>query len=103
MFEFNNASLPAGANNDLDKFVKILKGNSNTKVEINGHCDDQGEADYNQNLSVRRANSVASYFKNKGIGADRMVVKGHGETKPIAPNNSLAGYAKNRRTEVKIR
>lgn len=71
-------------------------------VEVHGHTDDTGAADVNQTLSERRAESVASVLRANGVTGDRIVVKGFGESEPIATGTSAAARAKNRRVEVWI-
>ena len=73
------------------------------KVEIGGHTDDRGKAEYNRALSERRAKSVMRYLIEKGgIEAGRLSAKGYGPDKPIADNNSPKGREKNRRVEFVI-
>lgn len=72
------------------------------RVEIQGHTDSAGEADYNLKLSERRAESVKRALVRRGVAADRLVPKGHGEDQPIAPNETRAGRAKNRRVEFAV-
>ncbi|HKJ42311.1 MAG TPA: OmpA family protein, partial [Sunxiuqinia sp.] len=63
-----------------------------------------GFRSYNMRLSIHRAKAVASYFKEHGIAADRILdVKGFGETKPVVPNTSPANMQKNRRVELKFK
>lgn len=84
----------------LEKVYNSLEAYPNVRVEIAGHTDSQGSDDYNMVLSYDRAKSVLRYLAMRGIGEDRMVAKGYGETKPIAGNESDEGRAKNRRVEV---
>ena len=72
------------------------------KVQIDGHTDDQGNDEYNKNLSDERAASVKAYLVSKGIGEARLSSAGYGETKPVADNNTAAGRAKNRRVEMTL-
>ena len=67
------------------------------KLEINGHTDNVGKADFNQTLSEKRAGSVVSALTKKGIDASRLMSNGYGFDQPIADNNTAAGRAKNRR------
>jgi OOP family OmpA-OmpF porin len=69
------------------------------RVEIRGHTDSKGAADYNQKLSERRAEAVRDYFISKGVPASQMTTKGYGSTKPIADNATEEGRAVNRRIE----
>ena len=65
-----------------------------------GHTDSIGSADYNKGLSERRAKVVYEYLTSHGISADRMTWAGYGESQPMADNETDAGRAQNRRTEL---
>ena len=69
-------------------------------IEIQGHTDSAGRAEHNQQLSQARAEAVLSYFIAQGISAARMRAVGYGEDQPIAPNNTAAGMAQNRRVAI---
>ncbi len=87
----------------LDEAAKILKENPSIRVEIQGHTDSVGSDEYNQKLSEARAASVVSYFvTNHQIDARRLLARGYGESKPIAPNTTNAGRDLNRRVEFVI-
>ncbi len=87
----------------LDEAIVVLKDNPNVKVSIDGHTDSDGSDAYNQSLSVRRADSVRSYFEKKGgLDASRFIAKGYGETMPAVPNDSRENKAVNRRVELTI-
>ena len=72
------------------------------RVEIQGHTDSEGADDHNQILSDDRANSVRTWLIQHGVGADRLVAKGYGEKKPLAPNVTAANRARNRRVQFVI-
>ena len=101
-FDFDKSILKNESHIELDKLVAYLSSNQNLKIEIGGHTDNQGNDDYNMNLSLQRAKSVYNYLISKGISADRMSYKGYGETKPIATNDTEEGRQLNRRTEFKV-
>lgn len=86
----------------LDELVDYLKLKPNLKIEIGGHTDSDGSDEQNLKLSQDRAEAVRLYLIKKGIAASRMVAKGYGESKPIAENQTSAGKALNRRTEINI-
>jgi OOP family OmpA-OmpF porin len=102
-FDTDKAELKPGLGyfKELDLVADILIKNPNVKGEVHGHTDNVGSAEYNQNLSERRAESVKKYLVNKGIAAERMVVKGYGLTQPVASNDTKEGRAKNRRVQLK--
>ncbi len=78
----------------------VLKEYQQTLVEVMGHTDSTGSTEHNQQLSERRAKSVASYFKSRGIKPLRIATYGHGEGYPIASNSTDVGRAQNRRVEL---
>ncbi|MNL75232.1 Photosystem I chlorophyll a apoprotein A2 [compost metagenome] len=87
---------------ELDKLTDFLSKNKTIKIEISGHTDDVGSDSENMALSQRRAQSVQYYLQQAGIAADRILAKGYGETKPMAPNDSDENRQKNRRIEWRI-
>jgi outer membrane protein OmpA-like peptidoglycan-associated protein len=80
----------------------LIKDDSISKLVVEGHTDSQGGADYNQDLSRRRAQSVRDYLVSRNIAADRVSSVGYGLTRPIADNASPEGRANNRRVEIVI-
>jgi OOP family OmpA-OmpF porin len=76
--------------------------NSAKTIKITGHTDSTGAAEYNQKLSVRRAETVRDYLISLGGDASKMEVAGMGATKPVADNKTAAGRAHNRRVEVEV-
>ena len=78
-----------------------MQGTPELKVKIVGHTDNKGTADYNLDLSSRRAaNVVAALTGSYGVAADRLSSEGAGLTQPIASNDTEEGRAKNRRVEL---
>jgi outer membrane protein OmpA-like peptidoglycan-associated protein len=71
-------------------------------MEIQGHTDDVGDDAKNLQLSQERAQAVVDYFVGKGVGADRFVARGYGETKPVVANDTDANRAQNRRVEFTL-
>ena len=100
-FDFNSANVRPESYPLIDEFGKALKGDlSDATVILAGHTDSMGTLRYNQNLSEKRARAVASYLnRHHGIAADRLVVKGFGEMKPISRNDTEKGRLMNRRVE----
>lgn len=86
----------------LDSVVIVLNKFNKTMIDINGHTDSTGGAAYNQALSERRAMSVAGYLGSQGVDQRRVSSMGFGMSQPIAPNNTEAGRAQNRRVEIQI-
>jgi outer membrane protein OmpA-like peptidoglycan-associated protein len=87
---------------ELDQWVLFLKGRLDQKIEIHGHTDNQGNADYNLHLSQDRAQAVANYLVAKEISLKRLTVKGFGPDQPVATNKSPEGRQQNRRVEIKF-
>lgn len=102
-FDFDKSDIKDESKPELDVFVNFLSENAGTKVEIQGHTDNQGSDTYNNKLSTARAKSVYQYLVDKGIDESRLLYKGFGAKKPIADNNSEFGRSKNRRIEFIIR
>ena len=71
-------------------------------AQANGHTDSDGSDEHNEELSSRRANSVAEYLVSQQLDSRRFSVQGFGETQPIASNASASGKAQNRRVEIQI-
>jgi OOP family OmpA-OmpF porin len=78
----------------------VLKDNPTIHVEVGGHTDSIGSDAYNQKLSERRAQTVATELEHDGISASRLTVRGYGERKPEADNKTAEGRARNRRVEL---
>ncbi|MDN3526501.1 OmpA family protein [Halomonas sabkhae] len=99
-FEFDSAQLTMGAESVLSDVASKLRSNENVRVRIEGHTDSVGPASYNEDLSQRRADSVADYLSSQGVAANRMKTIGYGEQQPVATNETDAGRAENRRVEL---
>jgi outer membrane protein OmpA-like peptidoglycan-associated protein len=96
-FNFDKATLKPEGRTKLDEAVTMLNRYADVNVEIQGHTDSLGTAEYNMGLSERRAKAVREYLVSKGISPSRMTTRGVGETEPIADNGTKAGRAQNRR------
>ena len=101
-FDYNKWDIRPQYYGVLDENSQVLAMNPMLKVEIQGHTDSIASEEYNQILSERRADSVRTYFASKGISQERVSIRGFGELKPIASNETDEGRAKNRRIEIKI-
>ncbi len=99
-FDINSDKIKPEAFPMLNNGASILKKNPEMKVEIDGHTDSMGSAEYNMKLSERRAEAVKKYFVDQGIDPNRLTTKGFGLTKPAASNKTRAGRAQNRRVEL---
>jgi outer membrane protein OmpA-like peptidoglycan-associated protein len=102
LFDVNQATLKAGAANNVQKIAAILNQYPNYRISVEGHTDSQGSDTYNQSLSERRAAAVLQQLVAGGVSADRITSKGFGESQPVASNDTPAGRQQNRRVEVVV-
>lgn len=98
-FKTGSAVITPESEAELRKGLGLLLSAPEAKFEIRGHTDNKGDKIKNQKLSEARAKSVTDWMIANGIGADRLIYKGMGQTKPIADNKTEAGRSKNRRIE----
>jgi outer membrane protein OmpA-like peptidoglycan-associated protein len=101
-FETNSADLKPQFFGVLDSVALVAQKYDQTVVEVSGHTDSTGSAQYNQTLSEQRAATVATYLNNRGIDRQRILAYGRGLTQPIADNSTAAGRAMNRRVEIRL-
>ena len=101
-FKTDSEYLAADFYGVLDSVAIVLKEYDKTIVAVSGHTDSTGPADYNMALSEKRARSVASYLKTRGIVDARFEIIGFGEQYPIASNDTREGRAQNRRVELTL-
>lgn len=99
-FQKNSAKLIKSSFKTLDDIVKLMKKYPQAKLEVQGHTDNSGKENYNQQLSQKRAQAVVDYFVKKGVEQDRVRAVGYGSSHPIADNSKKAGREKNRRVEL---
>ena len=102
LFGFDSDQINATAQDNLRRFAASLQKYPNTRTLIVGHTDSEGSADYNMDLSNRRALSAANFITGAGVDRARISTAGRGEGEPIATNTSDAGRQLNRRVEVAI-
>lgn len=101
-FEYNSSSLTEDSQQGIMMLVEFLNRNPELKVELAGHTDDVGSANYNLKLSSERAEVVRQALIDKGIEETRLLAKGYGSTRPLMPNDNEEHRALNRRTEMII-
>ena len=102
LFATGRAELRSSANVHLDKLAAFLSKYPDRSVAIEGHTDSVGGSQYNQDLSLRRANTVGAYLTRQGVVSGRISTLGKGEDDPVAANDSADGRQQNRRVEVII-
>lgn len=102
-FPFNSAEILDVYDSEIREVADFMEKYPDTTVEIAGHSDSVGPADYNQQLSQERAEAVAQRLTDRfGIAEDRVTAKGYGESEPIADNSTDDGRIRNRRVEARI-
>jgi outer membrane protein OmpA-like peptidoglycan-associated protein len=102
-FETDSAKILGDSNALIEEIADVLQRNPNIKkVEIQGHTDNAGSREHNQQLSEARASSVRQALINAGVDGGRLVAKGYGQDRPIAPNVTAANRARNRRVQFII-
>ncbi|MGR3622324.1 OmpA family protein [Pseudophaeobacter sp.] len=101
-FGTDSASINPAMQADLRSVSESLVRYPDSTVQVIGHADSDGSADYNQNLSERRANAVADQIQAGGVPYNRLQTLGRGEDQPVASNLTPEGKAQNRRVEIVI-
>jgi len=101
-FDFDKATLRKESTAELERLQKLLVETPALRLEISGHTDNVGKAEYNKDLSQRRAKAVVDYLVTKGIDKGRLTFAGYGDTQPVATNATKGGRQLNRRTEFKV-
>jgi outer membrane protein OmpA-like peptidoglycan-associated protein len=99
-FEFDKAVIRPQDYAILDQNIVALKEWGDVDVEVAGHTCSIGTEEYNLGLSLRRAEAVRNYLVSKGVSADRLTVRGYGESRPAVSNATREGRAQNRRVEL---
>ena len=101
-FARGDTRIDASGKGVLDGLVGALNICPEAMLHIAGHADSSGKSGHNKVLSRHRARGVASYLIHKGIDDGRLIAVGYGDQKPVAPNDSKANRAKNRRIELTV-
>jgi len=101
-FKTNSDDINAGFYEVLNSVAIVLNEYSKTTIDVIGHTDSVGAESYNQELSERRARSVAEYLAGQNVLTTRLLIEGRGETQPIASNSTPEGRASNRRVTIQI-
>lgn len=101
-FENGSSQIPPPAATRLNRLAQWLKENPGAALVISGHSDSAGDLERNRVLSEQRAQTVRSYLIEQGIAPARLSAIGHGQTHPLADNDSATGRALNRRVEIQL-
>jgi len=99
-FATDKAEILPDSKPQIEQVVQLLKDDPALELSVNGHTDNTGDADHNQQLSEARAAAVVAALAAQGIGAERLEAKGFGQDQPVADNGSEEGKARNRRVEL---
>lgn len=103
LFDFNSSKLSKSSEKILLNIIDLLKSYPENKIIIEGHTDSVGSDEYNNKLSLARANAVKEFLVSNGIPPERITeVKGFGKKNPVASNKTESGRAMNRRVEILI-
>jgi peptidoglycan-binding protein ArfA len=102
-FERGSAKVEAAGVEALNRIAAAAKACPGVRLAVEGHADIEGIAEYNQRLSVRRAEAVAEVLVAAGVGAAQVETAGFGTSRPVVPNTTPQALAKNRRTEIVVR
>jgi OOP family OmpA-OmpF porin len=102
LFDFDKATLKPEGKTKMDELASKVRDMNLEVVIAIGHTDSIGADEYNQRLSVRRAESVKAYMVSKGIEPNRVYTEGKGEKQPVASNATRDGRQKNRRVEIEV-
>jgi outer membrane protein OmpA-like peptidoglycan-associated protein len=102
LFDTAKYSLRPGAREKLAKVAGIISGHPGLRLEVEGHTDNVGGDDYNQQLSEQRGSSVRDYLTQAGIPGSSVTTRGFGKSQPVASNDTSAGRQQNRRVELVV-
>ena len=102
LYDFDSDVVKPDARTNLRELAVSLDKYPNSDLVIIGHTDQVGSAEYNQQLSERRASAAARYLVSQGVSGSRVATRGLGETEPVQTNDTETGRAANRRVEVAI-
>lgn len=101
-FDFDQYTLKPESKTELNKLVDLLRKNPSLRIQINGYTDSTGSREHNLQLSQNRAQAVVDYLISNGIAGGRLKAKGYGASNPVSSNETEAGRALNRRTELLV-
>ncbi|WP_269077068.1 OmpA family protein [Pseudomonas mercuritolerans] len=102
LFGSDIESLNAASTEIVERIGKALLGVGIERVRVDGHTDASGKETYNQQLSLRRAKSVANVLGTVGMKAENIQLQGLGSSEPVASNDTAAGRTENRRVSIVV-
>ena len=101
-FDFDSVALSETARATLRANADWLKTNATARVQIEGHCDERGTAEYNMALGAKRAQTAMDYLATLGIAANRLSTISYGEEVPLCKEQTEECWARNRRARFVI-
>jgi peptidoglycan-associated lipoprotein len=101
-FEYDSATLTDEARSTLEKHALWLQGHRDTRVTVEGHCDERGTVEYNLALGEQRARAARDYLASLGVAAERLRVVSYGKERPLDPGTGEASWARNRRAHFAV-
>jgi OmpA-OmpF porin, OOP family len=101
-FQSRSSELTYGSKKTLLPVAESFKSQKDLKIEIAGHTDSIGSAEYNHGLSQERADAVRQFFIDQGVESSRLTAVGYGEMEPVTENDTESGRAMNRRVEFRL-
>ncbi len=103
LYDVDSSTLRPSALTTLGDMSDVLADYPDTMIQVSGHADSSGSEAHNQDLSIRRAQSVSSYLSSRGVALSRIESVGYGETSPRESNETAEGRQLNRRVEIRIK
>jgi peptidoglycan-associated lipoprotein len=101
-FDFDSVALSEAARATLKANADWLKSNSTARIQVEGHCDERGTAEYNMALGAKRAQAALDYLTTLGVAANRISTVSYGEEIPLCKDKTEECWAKNRRDRFVI-
>jgi peptidoglycan-associated lipoprotein len=98
-FDFDEYTLSEEGKKVVEANLEKIKGMTELKIKVVGHCDERGSNEYNIGLGFKRSSSIAKYLENLGLSADRIKVESMGEEMPLLTEGTEAAFQENRRGE----
>lgn len=102
MFAYNSASLTFDARAILSRQAAWLNRNGNTRILIDGNCDERGTREYNLALGARRASAARNYLVNLGVAPSRISTISYGKERPIDGRSNESAWSRNRNAHTGI-
>ena len=102
LFDQGKSELRPASLVELDRIAAFMTANPTAEIELSGHTSSEGDAAMNRSLSYARVKACKDYIVGKKIDTGRILVVGYGPDRPVAPNDSEAGRAQNRRVEMRV-